>query len=339
MPSVEKRLPFALPSPENFVFPEWEKMEEKNLEVYQDKISGMIAKAQNFSPALASYYNQTGTRYPMLSTENATTGTAVEVAFPVDIGERYDIDLFLFRGPNMGKITATEIRSGSHITKLETDVFDGYSPSREIGRLSLKNVRLYPGKNHLKMEVIGKSPQASGSELAFVNVSRVPANRRFIIDWNLIGPFDAPDMSYLKVAYPPENKIDMSQTYRGKGKIPLRWEKIQAEPSGFMRLENRITPSERGIVYGLTYVFSPDNREELLLVGSDDGVRIWLNEEFIHANPAYRGAYPDQDRIPVSLKKGWNTLLIKVLQGGGGWGYYVRFVDPENQLRWKTEIE
>ena len=76
-----------------------------------------------------------------------------------------------------------------------------------------------------------------------------------------------------------------------------------------------------------------------MLVGSDDGVRIWLNQELIHTNPAYRGAYPDQDRVPVTLKKGLNTLLIKVLQGGGGWGYYVRFADPEGQLLWRTEIE
>ena len=55
-----------------------------------------------------------------------------------------------------------------------------------------------------------------------------------------------------------------------------------------------------------------------------------LNGELVHTNPAYRGAYPDQDRIPVRLKQGWNTLLIKVLQGAGGWGYYVRFVDPDD---------
>lgn len=34
---------------------------------------------------------------------------------------------------------------------------------------------------------------------------------------------------------------------------------------------------------------------------------------------------------------GRSTLLIKVLQGVGGWGYYVRLVDPEGQLLWKTE--
>ena len=339
LPPVEKRIPFAHESPGNMIFPDWEKIEGNTLPVYKDKISGMTAQAPNLSHSFASHYNQTGARYPVLMTENAAKGTTAEIAFPVETGEQYDVDLFLFRGPNMGKITVKEILSGSHTIKPETNVFDGYSTSREIALLSLKNVRLYPGENRLKLEVIGKSLQASGSEMAFVNMRRAPSARRFIADWNLIGPFDAPDMSFLQTAYPPEKEIDFSRTYKGKGNTTLRWQKIKAEPSGYMRLENRITPSERGIVYGATYVFSPEKKEVLMLVGSDDGVRIWLNGSLIHTNPAYRGAYPDQDRIPATLEKGWNTLLIKVLQGGGGWGYYVRFVDPDSQLQWKTEVK
>lgn len=339
IPDVEERLPFALPAPGGFDFPAWEKTEGKSPETYEDRLSGMTFQAQRLSPSLSSYYDQTGDRYPLLKTENATTGTTAEISFSVDIGERYDIDLFLFKGPEMGNITARKIRSRTKATTLERNAFEGYAPSRGISRLTLKNVLLYPGQNHLELEVTGKTPQARGSELAFVTMNKTPSDRRFILDWNMIGPFDAPDMSYLQVVYPPEKEIDLGQSYPGKGNVPLRWKKIRSEPSGFMRLENRITPSERGVIYGLVYVFSPDQRETLLLIGSDDGVRLWLNDELVHTNPAYRGAYPDQDRISVSLKKGWNKLLIKVLQGGGGWGYYVRFVDPEGQLRWKTEIE
>jgi hypothetical protein len=339
LPDVEKRLPFALPSSGDLSFPHWEERGGKTQQVYEDKSKKMVVRAHRLSPSLSSYYDQTGARYPVLSTENSAPGSDITVSFPVDIGERYDIDLFFFRGPGMGNISAKEIRCGSFVTPIESDVFEGFSPSNEMGRFTLKNILLIPGTNHLKMEIIGKSSRATGLEVAFVGLNKVPSHRRFITDWNLIGPFDAPNMSYLQVAYPPEKEIDVNKTYSGKGKAPLHWKKIQAEPSGFMRLENRISPSERGIVYGQVYVFSPENRETLMLVGSDDGVRIWLNQDLIHTNPAYRGAYPDQDHVPVTLKKGWNTLLIKVLQGGGGWGYYVRFVDPEGEIRWKTEIE
>jgi quinoprotein glucose dehydrogenase len=80
-------------------------------------------------------------------------------------------------------------------------------------------------------------------------------------------------------------------------------------------------------------VFSPDDRGAPLLLGSDDGVRVWINGELVHTNPAYRAAAPDQDRVSVRLKKGWNKVLLKVLQGAGGWGYYLRFADPGGELR------
>jgi hypothetical protein len=91
------------------------------------------------------------------------------------------------------------------------------------------------------------------------------------------------------------------------------------------------------LIYGLAYVHSPDDRTTHILLGSDDGVRLWLNDELVHSNPAYRGHYPDQDKIKVNLRKGWNKVFIKVLQGDGGWGFYLRFADPDGALRYATE--
>ena len=73
--------------------------------------------------------------------------------------------------------------------------------------------------------------------------------------------------------------------------------------------------------------------------GSDDGVRVWINGELVHTNPSYRAAEPDLDRVSVRLNKGWNKVLLKVLQGAGGWGYYVRFADPEGELRYALRPE
>ncbi len=337
LPPVMERLPFSLESSGNFVFPEWEKIEGTEISAYQDKNSGMTFQTSSLSLSLSSTYNQTGNRYPLLGTENAEAGTTAALSFSVDTGEFYDIDLYFMKGPNMGRVTASEIRTNRRTSPLRTGEFDGYSPESTMDRLTLKTIRLDEGKNTLLLKVIGKSSLAKGAELALVSIGLSPSDRQFITEWNLIGPFDAPDMSYLQSVCPPEVGIDLNQTYEGKDGIQVGWKKMTAEPSGFMRLENRIVPSERGIVYGLVYVFSPDQRETLMLLGSDDGVRVWLNGELVHTNPAYRGATPDQDRVSVRLNKGWNKLLIKVLQGGGGWGYYVRFVNPEGQIRWSTE--
>ncbi len=337
LPSAAERLPYAQESSGDFIFPEWERIEETGVLGYRDINSGMAFRAPGLSLSFSSFYDQAGDRYPLLTTENAGLETTAELSFLAETGELYDIDLYFMKGPDMGQVKATEIRSDRGATKLQAGTFDGYSSERKIDKLTLHNIRLDEGTNTLVLRVTGKASKARGSDLSLVSMGLSPSDRRFITEWNLIGPFDAPDMSYLQTAYPPEEEIDMSRAYEGKGGNRVGWKKMKAEPSGFMRLENRITPSERGIVYGLVYVYSSDKRKSLMLVGSDDGVRVWLNDTQVHTNPAYRGAYPDQDRISVTLNEGWNKLLIKVLQGGGGWGYYVRFVDPEGQIRWSTE--
>ena len=54
-------------------------------------------------------------------------------------------------------------------------------------------------------------------------------------------------------------------------------------------------------------------------VGSDDGDRIWLNGTLIADNNTARGQTWDQDRfLPAGMAGGWNRVLFKVHNGGGG---------------------
>ena len=151
--------------------------------------------------------------------------------------------------------------------------------------------------------------------------------------WNLVGPFAAADMDDRQTVYPPEKETAPAKAYKGKGGADVGWRTVRADDSGYVRLDDRVRPNEQVLVYGLVYVFSPDDRGAPLLLGSDDGVWVWVNGELVHTNPAYRAAAPDQDRVPVRLKKGWNKVLLKVLHGAGGWGYYLRFADPGGELR------
>ena len=75
-----------------------------------------------------------------------------------------------------------------------------------------------------------------------------------------------------------------------------------------------------------THVISPQDCDAQLLLGSDDGVKAWLNGSVVHSNNIDRGAVPDQDRAPIKLKTGPNLLLLKITQGGGGWSACARIV-------------
>jgi hypothetical protein len=81
----------------------------------------------------------------------------------------------------------------------------------------------------------------------------------------------------------------------------------------------------------MTHVWSPEETDCLLLFGSDDGAKVWLNDELIHKIDRGRGLKVDEDRIEARLQPGWNRFLVKVYQGKGGWGLAFRLADRENR--------
>jgi len=333
---VRERLPFALEPPDNFVAPEWGEVKdgarEKGGAAFADPEIEVCFEAEKLTRGLSSFYGPDGSRFPFLATESAVPGSEARLAFPVGVAERYDLDLYFLTGPAMGDVRAAEIVSGAARAPLPEAVFAGYAPKKNLAKLSLKDILLREGTNTVVLKVMGKAEKSAGMDMALVGFGLTPSARRFVADWNLIGPFDAPDMDALTTVYPPETETDLSAPYKGKGNVEVRWKPVKADPSGYIRLTELVKPNEYAVVYGLAYVHSPDERDASLLLGSDDGVRVWINDALVHSNPAYRGAYPDQDTIKVRLRKGWNKVLIKVLQGAGGWGYYLRFADPAREL-------
>jgi hypothetical protein len=340
LPSVHDRIPFALEIPSGLVLPKWAEAKPnpgRGGVVFEDQAAHLSFKAARLASLLSSYYGPTGARYPVLATEGAKPGSRSELTFPVVTAERYDINLLMAKGPAMGSLKVAAVRSGGASVEIEPVAFEGYAKDKAFSFLRLKNVPLAAGRATIVLETAGKDDEAAGADLGLVGFELVPSERKFITSWNLIGPFDAPDMDSLTVAFPPETEQVPGKAYPGKGGAEAAWKKVETLPSGMLDLNALIKPNEQVVVYALAYIHAPKPTATSLLVGSDDGVRVWLNDALVHSNPAYRGAYPDQDRVAVNLKAGWNKLLVKVLQGAGGFGLYARFADPDGTLTYATE--
>jgi hypothetical protein len=69
--------------------------------------------------------------------------------------------------------------------------------------------------------------------------------------------------------------------------------------------------------YANVYVYSPSTRQAKLRLGSDDGVKAWVNGLNVITKDRYGGWTPDQYSANFSLNAGWNRLLCKVSQDGG----------------------
>jgi putative heme-binding domain-containing protein len=133
--------------------------------------------------------------------------------------------------------------------------------------------------------------------------------RGLALDFDVAGPYGG----NLKTAYAPENKPD-----------DVKWQRVLAAPTGYLDLR-KLFDSDIVSSYSLTHVYSANEQKATMLLGSDDSVRVWLNGELIHDNPALRSAVPDEDRVAVTLKPGWNKVLVKVVNASGDYGLYLRF--------------
>jgi hypothetical protein len=85
-------------------------------------------------------------------------------------------------------------------------------------------------------------------------------------------------------------------------------------------------PTE-SVVYACVYVHSPTTRPANLLLGSDDGNKVWLNGSEVCTHDVYQGWWADQFTHSVTLDEGWNFLLCKISQGGGDYEFSARFTD------------
>jgi hypothetical protein len=256
-------------------------------------------------------------------------GEGLDLSFPVE-EETYDVGMYVTHGPGYGKIRVTQ----GDRTVAE---YDGYAPAIVPGgRVLLKDVKAVEGRIRLGVNVTGKNDRASGYGAGIDVFIPVP-HRSYIPAWQMIGPFDNPRDERLNrlgidVVYPPEKEIDLAKTYPGVNGQRVKWTLTQTPARGRMDLYH-FDPYEMVVVYALTYVYSPKDQTLPLLLGTDDGVKVFVNSEAVHRVLAIRVVRPDNDRVPMSLKKGWNTLMLKIENNYGGYNFYARVLDPGHTLR------
>ncbi|MBE6377444.1 MAG: hypothetical protein E7051_01345 [Lentisphaerae bacterium] len=118
-----------------------------------------------------------------------------------------------------------------------------------------------------------------------------------------------------------------------KKELLLKWRPVEFS-SGFTKpVFEELTDLkyiDRIAYYIFCKVISDREREVIFSIGSDDGNKSWVNSTLCSAvNPVSRSLKADSEQFKLKLKKGENTVLVKVCQGQGNTGHAVRFLDPE----------
>lgn len=155
--------------------------------------------------------------------------------------------------------------------------------------------------------------------------------------WMVIGPFDNYNRKGFDIEYQPE-KDSLNQirkaSYKNSEGQRLEWQKVTGKTIGKNRgivdfLELYGKKSNGKLAYAWTYVKSDKNRDVKLLVGSDDGIKIWINGKQVFSHLIKRGLTPAEETVDAKLKKGWNSILLKVENDVGGWAFSFDIKDKD----------
>ncbi len=120
----------------------------------------------------------------------------------------------------------------------------------------------------------------------------------------------------------------------------LAWKECQAKDQvvDFNDLLGHET--ENSVAYAVAYIVAEADLDDLTLkIGSDDQAKVYLNGKLIYTHDEARPFEKDEDSVSsLSLKKGLNVLVAKVVNEEDDWQLSARFLDKDGKAVTKLKI-
>lgn len=150
--------------------------------------------------------------------------------------------------------------------------------------------------------------------------------------WQIAGPFENGNNAGFDVAQGPESlPFDPQASFQGKVG-PVSWRPSRLAQRGYNSLGASVNPDRAVVVYAASQLEVPRKQSAVLRVGVDGAYKIWLNGELVARQESAPGTDLDRDAYLLPLKKGANTLMIKLAgDSSGRLGFYARWTDQRGQ--------
>jgi len=116
----------------------------------------------------------------------------------------------------------------------------------------------------------------------------------------------------------------------------LKWVPVKAKDMVDLAMFFQGGRSEDAVAYAYTTISRKEPGRIFLSLGTDDGVKVWLNGKMVHRVAVVRALTFDEDVLVVDVNAGENRLLLKIQQGKGGWGFAVRMSENPSELNVAT---
>ena len=155
---------------------------------------------------------------------------------------------------------------------------------------------------------------------------------QYIQDWLLAGPFTERHLWLIQAANVLGSKALVPE--EGHPALPLmknlpKWMRHHSVGSQVNLIE-AFGQHERAGALAFTTIRAKTAGAAKFCLGSDDQVRVWVNDKLVHRYDEGRPLWPDEDCFTADLQAGENRCLVFVAQGTGNWGFTLRVVAGED---------
>jgi hypothetical protein len=158
-------------------------------------------------------------------------------------------------------------------------------------------------------------------------LTQLESRLAYLTEWQVAGPYRQAGKSFSElfdIPFAPE------QPGTGAEWKPAQLSTDPGKPFAVDLL--KMLGGEQCAGYARAEVQAEAEAEGVLEIGSDDGIKIWLNGTVVHSNNTARPMAPGQDKARVRLKTGKNEFLVKLTQNNLGWEFCIKLVNGEGRL-------
>jgi hypothetical protein len=174
-------------------------------------------------------------------------------------------------------------------------------------------------------KVIGTTGNDSLREQAQKLIGELKQFEDYITEWEVSGPYGEEGAS------PSDLFDEVFAPEKGQGE-QAQWRIMPAGTDGgkpwLLELDKALGGSDC-VGYLRSNIWSDEEQRVRFAVGSNDGIKVWLNGKVVHSNNVMRTISRDEDIFEATLGAGWNPLMMKITQSGGQWSACARLQSPD----------
>ncbi len=182
----------------------------------------------------------------------------------------------------------------------------------------------------LKAKTLISSPEIRTAQKEW-EASVVASSKPVLGKWRIIGPIPGGNANKaFNTEYGPEKGINPNAVIAGK-----KWQERDF-PDGKV---NALGNNGNSSWYLYRTINATVATQLPVSLGSDDGIRVWLNGHEQLKNNTARGAAADQEKLTLELRPGHNHFLMKIVNHGSGSGFYFKAAGNELPINVLTALK